>query len=176
MSALVQGSGLRAQGSAYDIDAVRRDFPILSTQARGKPLVYLDNAATTQKPRAVIDRIVKYYTEENSNVHRGVHYLSEIATVGSPTELATIAAERITEVKGGISSLAWSPDSRELIYSMQGSLWRQPLDRNVFGLLKDFGDAELAAMIAREVVLKLLKQSIYFRTDKALYQRLKFDV
>jgi cysteine desulfurase / selenocysteine lyase len=59
---------------------VRRDFPILRRTVRGKPLVYLDNAATTQKPQAMIDRIVRYYTEENSNVHRGVHYLSEVAT------------------------------------------------------------------------------------------------
>jgi cysteine desulfurase/selenocysteine lyase len=66
---------------AYDVDKVRADFPILSRQARGRRLVYLDNAATTQKPRQVIDRIVRYYTEENSNVHRGVHYLSELSTI-----------------------------------------------------------------------------------------------
>jgi len=65
---------------ALDITRVRDDFPILHRTAHGKPLVYLDNAATTQKPNAVIDRIVRYYTEENANVHRGVHYLSEIAT------------------------------------------------------------------------------------------------
>jgi cysteine desulfurase/selenocysteine lyase len=64
----------------YDVDSVRRDFPILARPARGHRLVYLDNAATTQKPRQVIDRIVRYYSEENSNVHRGVHYLSEVAT------------------------------------------------------------------------------------------------
>ncbi|PYQ30603.1 MAG: cysteine desulfurase CsdA [Acidobacteria bacterium] len=65
----------------YDVESIRRDFPILKRLARGKHLVYLDNAATTQKPRQVIDRIVRYYSEENSNVHRGVHYLSELATV-----------------------------------------------------------------------------------------------
>ena len=65
----------------YDVDKVRADFPILSRSARGRRLVYLDNAATTQKPRQVIDRIVRYYTEENSNVHRGVHYLSELSTI-----------------------------------------------------------------------------------------------
>ena len=64
----------------FDVERIRRDFPILSRSARGKPLIYLDNAATTQKPKAVIDRIVRYYTEENSNVHRGVHFLSEVAT------------------------------------------------------------------------------------------------
>ena len=65
----------------YDVHRIREDFPILATQARGRRLIYLDNAATTQKPQAVIDRIVRYYTQENSNVHRGVHYLSEIATI-----------------------------------------------------------------------------------------------
>ena len=65
----------------YDVHRIRRDFPILSRAARGKRLVYLDNAATTQKPQQVIDRIVRYYSEENSNVHRGVHYLSELATM-----------------------------------------------------------------------------------------------
>ena len=78
MSALTQA---KAQAGTYDIEAVRADFPILSTLVRGKPLVYLDNAATTQKPQAVIDRLVRYYSTENSNVHRGVHYLSEVATV-----------------------------------------------------------------------------------------------
>jgi cysteine desulfurase/selenocysteine lyase len=66
--------------TAYDVDRVRADFPILARNVRGKRLVYLDNAATTQKPQAVIDRLVRYYSEENSNVHRGVHYLSEVAT------------------------------------------------------------------------------------------------
>ena len=64
----------------YDIDAVRRDFPILAEMMHGKPLVYLDNAATTQKPQSVIDALVRYYTRENSNIHRGVHLLSERAT------------------------------------------------------------------------------------------------
>src|SRR5436190_16390802 len=69
------------QKTTYDVARIRRDFPILHRTIRGgKRLVYLDNAATTQKPQAVIDRLVRYYTEENSNVHRGVHYLSEVAT------------------------------------------------------------------------------------------------
>ncbi len=66
--------------STFDVKKVREDFPILQTKSRGRKLVYLDNAATTQKPNSVIERIKKYYEEENSNVHRGVHYLSELAT------------------------------------------------------------------------------------------------
>jgi cysteine desulfurase/selenocysteine lyase len=64
----------------FDLQKVRGDFPILSTLVRGKPLCYLDNAASTQKPKAVIDRLVKFYSEENANVHRGVHHLGELAT------------------------------------------------------------------------------------------------
>jgi len=66
--------------AAFDPARLRADFPILSTTAHGKPLVYLDNAATSQKPRAVIERLERYYTTENANVHRGVYDLSERAT------------------------------------------------------------------------------------------------
>lgn len=64
----------------YDVDKVRADFPILDRQVHGHPLVYLDNAATTQKPQAVLDALSHYYTRSNANVHRGVHLLSESAT------------------------------------------------------------------------------------------------
>jgi cysteine desulfurase/selenocysteine lyase len=66
--------------AALDLALVRAEFPILGIEARGQPLVYLDNAATSQKPRAVIDALTRYYTSENGNIHRGVHYLSERAT------------------------------------------------------------------------------------------------
>jgi cysteine desulfurase/selenocysteine lyase len=65
---------------SYDVAAVRAQFPILSREVHGKPLAYLDNAATTQKPRVVIDALRRYYEEGNANVHRGVHFLSEVAT------------------------------------------------------------------------------------------------
>lgn len=68
------------QAPPLDAARIRADFPILAATVRGNPLVYLDNAATTQKPRAVLDAITRYYTEYNANVHRGVHYLSQIAT------------------------------------------------------------------------------------------------
>src|SRR3954469_15242000 len=66
---------------ALDVERLREDFPILSQRVRGKPLVYLDNAATSQKPRTVIDAVTRFYSAENANIHRGVHYLSERATV-----------------------------------------------------------------------------------------------
>jgi len=64
----------------YDVEKIRSDFPILSREVNGKPLVYLDNGASAQKPQVVIDAVTKAYAEEYSNVHRGLHYLSNLAT------------------------------------------------------------------------------------------------
>jgi cysteine desulfurase / selenocysteine lyase len=71
---------VRHAKSILDLQKIRRDFPILARDVRGKKLVYLDNAATSQKPQVVIDAIVRYYEQENANIHRGVHFLSELAT------------------------------------------------------------------------------------------------
>jgi cysteine desulfurase / selenocysteine lyase len=64
----------------FGIEKIRQDFPVLQQKVHGKPLVYFDNAATAQKPQVVIDTIARYYLSENSNVHRGVHFLSDVAT------------------------------------------------------------------------------------------------
>lgn len=72
---------LKTRVTGIDPEKIRADFPILGRKVHNKPLVYFDNAATTQKPRVVIDALVNYYTGLNSNVHRGVHYLSQQATV-----------------------------------------------------------------------------------------------
>jgi len=74
-----------------DVERLREDFPILAERVRGKPLVYLDNAATSQKPRAVIDAVSRFYGSENANIHRGVHYLSERATVAYDGVRARVA-------------------------------------------------------------------------------------
>ena len=66
--------------AGYDVDAIRAEFPILTREVNGKPLVYLDNAASAQKPRAVIDSITRTYESEYANVHRGLHFLSNLAT------------------------------------------------------------------------------------------------
>jgi len=67
---------------SLDVDAIRADFPILTRQVNGKPLIYLDSAATSQKPSAVIDAMDDYYRRYNANPHRGVYVLSEEATAG----------------------------------------------------------------------------------------------
>jgi cysteine desulfurase/selenocysteine lyase len=80
MKAAQDISKLDSRRSGFDVELVRQDFPILTQKIHGKALVYLDNGATSQKPQTVIDAIERYYAAENSNIHRGVHYLSERAT------------------------------------------------------------------------------------------------
>src|ERR1700726_4592693 len=77
---------------AYDVNRIRADFPILATQVYGKPLVYLDNAASAQKPQAVLDRINQAYTSQYANVHRGLHYLANEATEGYEGAREKVAA------------------------------------------------------------------------------------
>ena len=80
MSDLNTAEKLSNSENSFDVDKIRQDFPILDEKVRGKPLVYLDNAATAQKPVQVIETLDTYYREYNSNIHRGVHSLSEKAT------------------------------------------------------------------------------------------------
>jgi len=73
-------NGMPLASAGFEVGKIREDFPILKQRVNGKPLVYLDNAATSQKPKAVLDALKRYYTEDNANVHRGVHELSQRAT------------------------------------------------------------------------------------------------
>ncbi|MEO8858223.1 MAG: cysteine desulfurase [Burkholderiaceae bacterium] len=84
--------GPRGATSVFDVERIRSDFPILSLQVEGKPLVYLDNAASSQMPKQVIDRLVHYQTHEHANINRGVHYLSQTAT--SAYEQARVKVQR----------------------------------------------------------------------------------
>ena len=76
----------------FDAEKIKKDFPILNTKINGNPLVYLDTASSAQKPQQVIDAICKYYSQQHSNIHRGVHHLSQIATEGYEN-----ARKRVTE-------------------------------------------------------------------------------
>ncbi len=91
--------------ASFDVERVRRDFPILHQQVHGKPLVYLDNAASSQKPRAVVDALKHYYENDHANVHRGVHALSERAT------------ELYEEARVKVQKFIGAPCLRELIFT-----------------------------------------------------------
>jgi len=88
----------------WDVERVRQDFPALHQQVHGKPLIYLDNAATSQKPQVVIDVLTAYYAQENSNVHRGVHLLSEKAT--QAYEVGRVRVQRFLN----------AADTREIVF------------------------------------------------------------
>ncbi len=88
----------------FNLEKVRAEFPILQRDVNGKPLVYLDNAATTQKPKSVIDSISHYYTSENANIHRGLHFLSELAT------------ERYEEARVKIKSFINAMSASEIVF------------------------------------------------------------
>ena len=87
----------------YDIQKIRSDFPILSREVNGKPLVYLDNGASAQKPQVVIDAVTRAYAEEYANVHRGLHYLSNLAT------------EKYESVRGTIARFLGAADEDEIV-------------------------------------------------------------
>jgi cysteine desulfurase / selenocysteine lyase len=91
-------------GKRFDPERVRRDFPILQQPVRGRPLVYLDNAATSQKPQAVIDAIARYYQHDNANIHRGVHFLSEHAT------------EDHENARGTVQHFLHAAEAREIVF------------------------------------------------------------
>jgi len=94
-----------ASVSRFDVEKVRLDFPILHQKVHGKPLVYLDNAATTQKPRAVIDATTRYYEQDNANIHRGVHLLSERAT------------RAYEEAREKLARFLNAPDPRNIVFT-----------------------------------------------------------
>jgi cysteine desulfurase/selenocysteine lyase len=104
MKAMLQKTDGRIAPEKFDVARVRQDFPILSQKIHGKPLVYFDNGATSQKPQCVIDAIDHYYRAENSNIHRGVHQLSERAT-------AAYEAAR-----GKLCGFINAPSDREIIF------------------------------------------------------------
>lgn len=78
--------------SRFDLETLRAEFPILGTEVNGRPLAYLDNAATSQKPRAVLDALDRYWTTQNANVHRGVHHLSQVASAAYDGTRETVRA------------------------------------------------------------------------------------
>lgn len=94
----------RATAPVIDVGAVRAEFPILAATVRGRPLVYLDNAATAQKPRSVIDAVARYYAAENANIHRGVHWLSEQATA------------RYDAVRAAVQRFLNAREAREIVF------------------------------------------------------------
>lgn len=125
----------RKEAHSFNVNEIRADFPILKEIVHGKPLCYLDNAATTQKPQAVIDTIVRYYTHQNANIHRGVHYLSELAT------------KEFEDARIKVKDFINASSEKEIIFT-RGTTESINLVANVFNkaILKDGDEIIISAM------------------------------
>lgn len=142
--------------STYDVAKVRADFPILNQQVNGHPLVYLDNAATTQKPQAVIDALVHYYTHDNSNVHRGAHTLSDRATAKFEAARKKVAdfinanhAQQIIWTRGATESI-------NLVAASWGATNLQAGDKILVSALEHHSDIVPWQMIAEKTGARVI--------------------
>ena len=112
-----------APAALWDVERIRRDFPALHQRVHGKPLVYLDNAATSQKPQVVIDALAAYYSLENSNVHRGVHLLSERATQAYEDARARVQRFLGAASAGEIVFVRGTTEGINLVAASYGRRW-----------------------------------------------------
>ena len=159
---------------SFDVARVREDFPVLAERVHGKPLAYLDNAATAQKPRAVLHRLAKYYETENSNIHRGVHRLSEKATQAYEDARGTLrrfvnAAEdrEIVFVRGATEAI-------NLVARCYGGARLQTGDEVVVSAMEHHSNIVPWQIVCREKGAKLRVVPIDDRGDMVLeeYHRL----
>jgi cysteine desulfurase/selenocysteine lyase len=139
----------------FDVQAARRDFPILAREVHGKPLVYLDNAATSQKPQAVIDAVSRCYAEEYANIHRGVHFLSVRAT------------QAFEDARDKVRRFIGAPDWREIVFvrgtteaiNLVAQTWGrqnlQPGDEIVISVMEHHSNIVPWQMLCQEKGLKL---------------------
>lgn len=158
----------------YDIQALRREFPILGREVYGRPLVYLDNAATTQKPRAVVDAITEEYFSVNANVHRGVHYLSQQAT-----ELHEAAREKVRAFIGARSTnevvfTRGTTESINLVASSFGEAFMREGDEVILTVMEHHSNIVPWQLLGqrRGVKIKVVPMDDDGRLDLAEYEKL----
>jgi cysteine desulfurase/selenocysteine lyase len=135
----------------YDVEQVRKDFPILERKVHGHPLTYLDNAATTQKPRQVIDALVDYYSNYNANIHRGLHKLAEEATTAYEEARGKVA--RFIKSPAGVRSIVFTRNATEsinLVANAWGRRFLQPGDEIVVSVIEHHSNLVPWQLIAKE--------------------------
>src|SRR3972149_703822 len=138
-----------------DVDRIRKDFPILGRSVHGRPLVYLDNAAPTQKPRAVIDALVHYYENYNANIHRGIHALSEEAT--ARYEEVRLKTARFIGALGPdtIVFTRNATESINLVAHAWGRKYLRPGDEIVLTIMEHHSNLVPWQLLARDTGVKL---------------------
>ncbi len=145
--------GSKAMG--FDVERIRRDFPILATRVHGKPLVYLDNAATAQKPQAVLDAISGYYSSENSNVHRGVHALSAAATESYERAREICRAFLNASETAEIIFVRGATEAINLVAQSYGRAFLKPGDEIVLSALEHHSNIVPWQMLCEQVGARL---------------------
>lgn len=145
----------RVDVTRFDVDKVRADFPILHQQVNGQPLVYLDNAATTQKPNAVIDAISDYYRTDNSNVHRGAHALADRATVKFEAAREKVAQFLNAPAARQIIWTRGTTESINLVAASWGKTNLQPGDRILVSAMEHHANIVPWQLIAQTTGAKL---------------------
>jgi cysteine desulfurase/selenocysteine lyase len=136
---------------SINVEAVRKDFPILSRQIHGRPLVYLDNAATTQKPRAVIDALVNYYENYNANIHRGMYTIAVEATDAHEEARAKVA--RFIKSPAGAKSIVFTRNATEALNLVANAWGRKNLqagDEIVLSVIEHHSNLVPWQLIAKE--------------------------
>ena len=166
-----------AENSNFDVDSVRQDFPILYRKVNGRPLIYLDNGATAQKPKSVIDTIDRYYRDQNSNIHRGVHHLSQLATQAYEDARETIRAFVNAKHSYEVLFTRGTTDSINLVASAWGREYLQPGDEVIVSTMEHHSNIVPWQMICdeRDAVLKVIPIYQSGELDMAGFQSLLSD-
>lgn len=156
----------------YDILSIRNDFPILKSTVNGKPLVYLDNGATTQKPQAVIDAITHYYTALNSNIHRGVHHLSQIATDAYELTRSKLKPFINAEHEYEIILTKGTTDAINLVAQCYGKAFVEAGDEVIISAMEHHSNIVPWQMLCEErgATLKVIPMDVEGNLDLAAYK------
>jgi cysteine desulfurase/selenocysteine lyase len=144
--------------TTLDIDKIRADFPILHQNVNGKPLVYLDNAATTQKPQAVLDALANYYGKNNANIHRGIHQLAEKATTAFEDTRKTVAKFLNSESPEQIIFTYGTTDGINLVAQTYGRMFLKEGDEILISTMEHHSNIVPWQMICEEkgCILKII--------------------
>ena len=170
MSTLLQAT----QRNTLDVERIRRDFPILGTTVNGKPLVYLDNAATSQKPTVVLEAISRYYRQQNANIHRGVHYLSELATASYETARVDLARFLGADHAGEIVFTRGTTEAINLVAQAYGRPRLSPGDEIILSEMEHHSNIVPWQLLAQQVgaVLRVIPVGDEGNLDLDQYHRL----
>lgn len=159
---------------SYNVEEIRQDFPILQREVYGHPLVYLDNAATTQKPRSVVEAISNEYFSTNANVHRGVHFLSQKAT-----DLHEAARERVRQFINARSTAEvlftrGTTESLNLVASSFGEAFLKEGDEVIVSVMEHHSDIVPWQLLRerKEIVIRVIPMDDSGRLDLEAYERL----